>query len=63
MISSLFKKLYNWSYTILSNTLIELGRQSFKSSESPFLKTTESLWHISSRQEMCQTSEIIKKIA
>ena len=56
MISSLFKKLYNWSYTILSNTLAntemtELGRQSFK-----------SLWHISSRQEMCQTSGIIKKI-
>ena len=57
MISSLFKKLYNWSYTILSNTLAntkmtELGRQSFK-----------SLWHISSRQEMRQTSGIIKNIA
>ena len=54
MISSLFKKLYNWSYTILSNTLAntemtDLGRQ--------------SLWHISSRQEMCQTTGIIKKIA
>ena len=53
MISSLFKKLYNWSYTILSNTLantemIELGRQSFKSSESPFLNDRVTLAYFQS---------------